>query len=467
MLARKSRPVPSKAALQVLYQLAYISSGAAVGVAALCAEERRRRTQLVQKIADNAKRIRQSPRHHHNAAAAVQVSDECMVGSGHKDWVQERQGEPGEWKRRRRKIPEAGPEGGGAARSPELPSVVEDAYQQTQDGKMEQGLSKRRPKHRLHAMSGHPSGTAASADPDAESSAEAQALQSESAKVYPCNYWRRRNTLQVSDGGPALTHADGRVHGSSASQPRILKIPWAKTFEDNQLRTEHQAAAEQFPLLAATGRASLDVESFFSSVSTRNTPTLELLKAAEGLYARALEHAMFDDLRFLTLWRLSHRNLTAKDAKRLCDAVRILSMHVDHKELVDFFSDIFCDRRYLDAVGSRAAPLALSVLEEAMTWPVEERPEKLGNSLIDPVLQTCAAGEVHALVSERCRGLADEGNIQAAVDLFKALSKYTQTYPGNHVLVENLDYLLNAAISSQSLLQCARLLRTGKGMLPS
>lgn len=66
----KSRPVPSKAALRALYQLAYISSGTAVGVATLCAEERRRKTRLLQAIADNAKRLRDSPRHVHNAALA-------------------------------------------------------------------------------------------------------------------------------------------------------------------------------------------------------------------------------------------------------------------------------------------------------------------------------------------------------------------------------------------------------------
>lgn len=71
----RQRPVPSKAALKVLYQLAYISSGTAIGVATLCAEERRRRTALLQKIADNAKRIRQSPRYVHNKAAAAVVDD--------------------------------------------------------------------------------------------------------------------------------------------------------------------------------------------------------------------------------------------------------------------------------------------------------------------------------------------------------------------------------------------------------
>ncbi|KAF2721501.1 hypothetical protein K431DRAFT_224286, partial [Polychaeton citri CBS 116435] len=68
MYSSKSRPVPSKGALRVLYQLAYISSGAALGVGVLCAEERRRRTQIIQRIADNARILRQSPRCVHNAA---------------------------------------------------------------------------------------------------------------------------------------------------------------------------------------------------------------------------------------------------------------------------------------------------------------------------------------------------------------------------------------------------------------
>ena len=72
MLKTPNRPrAPSAATLRVLYQLAYISSGTAVGIGALCAEERRRRTQIVQRVADNAKRIRQSPRYAHGAAAVA------------------------------------------------------------------------------------------------------------------------------------------------------------------------------------------------------------------------------------------------------------------------------------------------------------------------------------------------------------------------------------------------------------
>ncbi|GAB7340127.1 hypothetical protein MBLNU457_6611t1 [Dothideomycetes sp. NU457] len=65
------RPVPSKAALQILRQLAYISSGTICGAAALVAEERRRQTCIAKKIVENSKRIKQHPRYAHGAAAVA------------------------------------------------------------------------------------------------------------------------------------------------------------------------------------------------------------------------------------------------------------------------------------------------------------------------------------------------------------------------------------------------------------
>ncbi|OQN97975.1 hypothetical protein B0A48_16280 [Cryoendolithus antarcticus] len=105
----RPRIAPSTATLKVLYQLAYISSGTVLGVGALCAEERRRRTKIVQRIADNAQRIRQSPRYSrgsHSAAAVSEVVDEGVY-------------------------PWGGIENAGSARAyagPHLPSVVEKEY---------------------------------------------------------------------------------------------------------------------------------------------------------------------------------------------------------------------------------------------------------------------------------------------------------------------------------------------------
>ncbi|KAH9845067.1 hypothetical protein Tdes44962_MAKER06926 [Teratosphaeria destructans] len=162
MLTGKQRPVPSKATLQVLYQLAYISSGTAVGIGFLCAEERRRRTQIVQRIADNAKKIRQSPRYAHNAAAAaVREAEEQFyrapdVRQGPLDGEAE--------KRHRRRGLAAGFHDG--AKGPELPSVVAEAYEQHQSS-IEEGVAQSRRKHapeRLLAGSHDTHGDSSAAD---------------------------------------------------------------------------------------------------------------------------------------------------------------------------------------------------------------------------------------------------------------------------------------------------------------
>ncbi|KAK0938796.1 hypothetical protein LTR29_009646 [Friedmanniomyces endolithicus] len=147
MYASTPRPVPSTAALKALRQLAYISSGTAIGVATLCAEERRRRTQVIQKIADNARRIRQSPRHYQNAALATQGMDDGLVGgsSGY-DWVpphaqaRDRNGERSGSKRA--VLEDERP----VARGPELPSFVQRGYAQLEEqcSKDEEGRKVRR-----------------------------------------------------------------------------------------------------------------------------------------------------------------------------------------------------------------------------------------------------------------------------------------------------------------------------------
>ena len=67
MFSTSHRPVPSTAALRVLRQLAYISSGTVCGAAALVTEERRRQTHVARKIIENSRTIKQHPRYAHSA----------------------------------------------------------------------------------------------------------------------------------------------------------------------------------------------------------------------------------------------------------------------------------------------------------------------------------------------------------------------------------------------------------------
>lgn len=61
----------------MLRQLAYISSGTACGAAAVIAEERRRQTSLVSKIAENSRRLKQHPRYQHAQAAHRRLADDA------------------------------------------------------------------------------------------------------------------------------------------------------------------------------------------------------------------------------------------------------------------------------------------------------------------------------------------------------------------------------------------------------
>lgn len=84
-----SRPVPSRAALQTLRRLAYISSGTACGTAALVAEEQRRRATVVQKIADNATRLkRHSRRLHLQTETTAMDSHDTLFPAHHFSCVQ-------------------------------------------------------------------------------------------------------------------------------------------------------------------------------------------------------------------------------------------------------------------------------------------------------------------------------------------------------------------------------------------
>jgi hypothetical protein len=75
---RSRRRVPSEGALHVLRQLAYISTGTACGAAAIIAEERRRQTNLVSKIAENSRRLKQHPRYQHAHAAHRRLGEDAV-----------------------------------------------------------------------------------------------------------------------------------------------------------------------------------------------------------------------------------------------------------------------------------------------------------------------------------------------------------------------------------------------------
>lgn len=111
MFTTSRRPVPSSAALRILRQLAYISSGTVCGAAALVAEERRRQTRLAGKIVENSRRLKQHPRYAHSAAALAAVvpsHSDVSFFSTENDWIgaenlNERSGEQDQERKRKQR----------------------------------------------------------------------------------------------------------------------------------------------------------------------------------------------------------------------------------------------------------------------------------------------------------------------------------------------------------------------------
>ena len=79
-------PIPSARTVKLLYQLGYICSGTAAGLVTLCLEEQRRRIQTLQKVADNAKVIRQHPRYRGNLALAVEPAEDSSYSVAESEW---------------------------------------------------------------------------------------------------------------------------------------------------------------------------------------------------------------------------------------------------------------------------------------------------------------------------------------------------------------------------------------------
>ena len=134
-------PVPSKAALRILRQLAYISSGTACGAAALIAEERRRQTCLVKKVVENARRLKSHPRYAHGAAdaAVLEEPDYTSLWDGFEgehghddrhDYHVRHSGRSHQVNAGRRSLDTGAPsENTAVAKNDVLPSQVDKAYQ--------------------------------------------------------------------------------------------------------------------------------------------------------------------------------------------------------------------------------------------------------------------------------------------------------------------------------------------------
>ena len=471
MLKTPTRPrAPSAATLRVLYQLAYISSGTAVGIGALCAEERRRRTQIVQRVADNAKRIRQSPRYAHGAAAAAvrdhEVEDD-YGRSGNDNEVKSDGSQRTEVGRRRARRLE-NLEG---AKMPGLPSVVEEEY-----GKLAEGRHK---KNMRRNRSGRPDFVEAHGQQETVSRADLEEQSSHGDRVLfrRClgsgknkktsrewiSYQRRlqygldtKHELQATSRTTQLFHATAQ--GKAYHDPRTTFDQVAESFATRHMWTGQDGAK----LDLSAEILARDADVFFEIVDANSplkTSMHDACKIADELLRLSLDLGSVEVVRSFLLWKLAVEALSVEDLFDTATSLASIADSLGHEEAIaQFYSDLFATPVYTGAKATERIRINLRLLAEALKLKtIEQHCWLYSRSLAKRFivkLNTRGHGE---LLDQECRRLLDSGHTRSAVELWCNIWPTLLCDQQRDLQIE--DDLFNAALTERHLSLCARILR--------
>lgn len=505
MLPPPTRPrAPSAATLRVLYQLAYISSGTAVGIGALCAEERRRRTQIVQRVADNARRIRQSPRYARGAAALAvreqaDFEDEVMTwrpeGVEREDWEGKRLvgGE-----RRGGELSLGGWEG---AKMPELPSVVEEEYGITVERSEGKGRKRRRVRrsgtpefveeHRSREPVGKRGLDRRKERPDQPSIrhlAEDSELQDDDVdtngstilsggKPFPLqwiSYQRpepktRPNKGQLKPQEPRRRLFHGSEKGRAYRNPEISFERVAKEFG-----TRHLWDASDFGDKESLYKPlSKDVNLFFDKVHVKSQPRMEMQHAcriANNLLRLCYDSGAVNLTRSLHLWKIATNELNAEDLSETIKLFPNILTKMRPGMLVQYYSDLFATEAYRLLPPSERMRLDLRLRAEALKMdehPEQERPldmelgflpygSLIGSISIPPEMAD-QGEEFGGIVGQECRLLVEEGHLSPAINLWCMAMEAQGFYRKTDAKLDK--ELFDAALKARHLSLCVRMLR--------
>lgn len=350
MFNKLRRPVPSKAALKVLYQLAYISSGTAVGIATLCTEERRRQAKIVQKIADNAKRIRQSPRYVHNAAAAVrrdgfESSRQGLMQDGPVDQVDTEQGLVDQ-KRKRRPV-----------RDSDLPTAVDRGYEQL-------ALRDYKRTRRRRALA---QGT--------EAEAISKGLRSDNihSPPKPTSSSGVVRRIDVSKGLMNVYAMQQRPY-----RLKLVEQVEEKLDEEVPVRFRHllmdpskESSFEQRTSRSTTPQSiSRDMKLFYQKQPWSSNGTTES-KVASALLFNAIESGTLQEITSLHQWLYTRDAIQPQHLVALCDACLDLAEKFDHRDLFDFYKHIFETDDFRGLETKERMRHLLVVADETTSWNLD------------------------------------------------------------------------------------------------
>jgi hypothetical protein len=357
----KTRPVPSSAALKVLHQLAYISSGTAIGAAALCAEERRRRTLIVQKIADNARRIRQSPKYVHNkATSAIKRAENAvehgMVNAHAPD-------EAG-------KDTEDGPDE--AMEAIEIPSAVDHGNQQINQKEHEPMMQYKTMDPDLSGSDKHSYRKSLSSQ--RSNSDCPRASFSECSPGFKIRKISGRYTDEIP--GPWTPEF---VAGPRVRRRLNSRQPSNNATNGNKHRIGDRDLSNDFRKFELQSQAlSGDIRSFLERVhrstdggdAVRVHPECEV---ATDLLLRALIYGSLSEIRSLCSWLASRDQLTGRMMLRICESCRRRAHghKLDSLEHVfQFYQDLFFNMNVSPCTDLERVKSLHAVISDLVAWDV-------------------------------------------------------------------------------------------------
>lgn len=478
MLKAPSRPrAPSAATLRVLYQLAYISSGAAVGIGALCAEERRRRTQIVQRIADNAKRIRQSPRYAHGAAAAV-LREQAAEDFGWDGETVERE-DLGDKDKRRGKRAAMFEERNGA-KMPELPSVVEEEYEELNGRAKKKGRRKgksgrpnfvqehgsREPVTRAKMDRWRPVGHKSPRDLHAGASALRRPEPKISSPHHNESDWithvyRRAQRKDTQDGllelqRPRIKDGDGTSAKATTTGKLFDSI--AQEFATRSHWDQNQLV-DTVPSWESLRE---DVDRFFEKVNS-HLSRKHAMEIATHLLRLSMELGDMSFVRSFFLWKISIGQFKIEDIEAAIAESATFAEAIGPSNALDFLNELFATSTYLKAGPWQKFRLDMKLRAAALK--VEELSREDGyaeftdNLNLDQMTLRVPHSKVVELLDQECRPLMATGRLQSAIKLWcAAMRALALPELSDHYFALD-DALFEAAIEARSISLCLRMLR--------
>lgn len=445
----------------------------------------------MQKIADNAKRIRQSPRYAHGAAAAAVKRRDFEESFG---WF-EQETESG---RPTQVDVEAGPVRAeklgnhGGAKVPELPSVVEEEY-----GRLIEGTHK---KSKRRKRNDRPVFVDQHGNQIPVARGELDARGDQQTRRIPISFKLSRPRsprLETPSKGISLKKdAEKTSWYDEMSYKRPMRdgvplkgdleaaFPIRKPFHATEegeayhnLDDDYSTMVESFDTHHLwNGRHSSeqtipqetlvrDVDSFFDKVGPNAVSKMSkqhALQIANELLRLSLESGFSSELiQSLLLWKISVNELCIDDLYNAAASFQQIARKLEPERTMKFYEDLFATSTFKTVPGAKQLSVKLRLHAEALKLDAFDEYNGLYKPLTESikVIARVKNIELAEMLQRECGRLVDDGHLPAAVKLF-CMSVGCRPVAFAHPLLSKLDaQLFDAAIVARHLSLCAQMLR--------